>query len=165
MFSLNENSAPVEAPRESFAQNEPKPIQFLPKGALVEISGPGARAKAASFLAQLGDLPAAWIEWRLDPFPPELQRTRMNYDRVLFIHGEEDSSWAASALLRSGEFPIVVYNAPISNERELRRYLRLARDSGTTFVVLNEKASSSTLFHLQIRAEGGGTEILRRRVS
>ena len=171
MFSLNENSAPIEAQRDAFVRTD-KDSQAgnnekheFPTGALVEISGPGARKRAAKFLAQLGDLPAAWIEENLNPFPQELHRTGMNFDRVLFVHGEEDSSWAASAFLRSGEFPVIIYRAPYRDERELRRFLRLARESGTTFVVLSDSPSPSTLFHLQLRADEERTEVLRRRVS
>lgn len=162
-MSLHENFAPIEAQRDTFVRTETETFVDLPRGALVEISGPSARRAVAALLAQNPDQAVVWIERSLAPLPPELERIRLNFERVLFVHGDQDSSWAASAVLTTGLFPLVVFGAGYSNERELRRYLRQAKATNATFLVISERPTPSTLFSVQLLAGKNGLELLRRR--
>ncbi|MGZ3693379.1 MAG: hypothetical protein ACXWQO_04255 [Bdellovibrionota bacterium] len=165
-MSLHENFAPIEAQRETIVRNvEPEAFIDLPRGGLVEISGPNARREVAALLAANPEQAVVWIERTLEPFPADLERMRLNFERVLFVHGDSDSSWAASAVLRTGLFPLVVFSAGYSNERELRRYLRQAKQTNATFLVISERPTPSTLFSVQLLAGKNGLELLRRRFS
>lgn len=162
-MSLHDNYAPIGAQRDTIVQKEPETFVDLPRGALTEISGPNARKHVAALIAQNPQVPVVWIERSLEPFPEEVQRIRMNFDRVLFVHGEQDSSWAASTMMNTGLFPLMVFGAGYRSERELRRYLKQAKSTNAAFLVVSERPTSSTLFAVQLHAGKNGIELLRRR--
>lgn len=136
---------------------------LLPHGSLIEISGPDARLQAARILSENRGLPAAWIEQNLEALPDDLFRVRMNFEKTLFVNGRRDSTWAVSAMVSSGEFPIVVYYAPYENEMFLRRLRRHARESGATVLLLREEPCFSWTIRVQLRAIHGRLEVLRWR--
>lgn len=160
--------APSEAPKEPLAataslhQNLPNG-GLLPEGSLIEISGPQARQQVARILAENRQLPAAWIERNLESLPEEIFRTRMNFKKILFIDGDRDSAWAASSLINSQLFPIVVYCAPYENEKLLRRLRRQARESGSTVFLLRDEPCFSWTIRVHLRARNGKLEVLRWR--
>jgi hypothetical protein len=136
---------------------------FLPEGSLIEISGPEARLQAARILAENRQLPAAWIEQNLAALPEEVLRTRMDFKKILFINGRRDSTWAASSILTSGQFPIVVYYAPYENEKLLRRLRRQARESGSSVFLLRDEPCFSWTIRVHLTARDGKLEVLRWR--
>lgn len=161
-------ATPFEAPRESspeaFPQNAPLPDGgYLPEGSLVEISGPEAHRQAARILAENRGLPAAWIEHNLEGMPDDVLRARLDFDKVLFINGRRDATWALSSMVTSKEFPIVVYCAPYENEKFLRRLRRQAKESGCTVLLLREEPCFSWTIRVQLRAVNGGLDVLRWR--
>lgn len=160
-------ATPIETVRESSPapslQKELPNKGLLPEGSLIEISGPEARLQAARILAENRALPAAWIEQNLEALPENLFRMRMNFEKVLFINGRRDSTWAVSSMVASQEFPIVVYYAPYENEKFLRRLRRQARESGTTVLLLREEPCFSWTIRVQLRALNGRLEVLRWR--
>lgn len=165
-MSLHENFSPMQAQRDTFAPiAQQEKFVDLPRGALVEISGPYARREVAAMLAKNPDQAVIWIEENLEPFPADLARmqSKMSFNRVLFVDGKEDSSWTASAVLKTGLFPLVIYAAGYANERELRRYLKQAKAANATFLVISERPTPSTLFSVQLLARKNGIELLRRR--
>jgi hypothetical protein len=136
---------------------------LLPEGSLIEISGPDARLQAARILAENSALPAAWIEQNLEALPEEVFRTKMDYDRVLFINGRRDSTWAVSSVITSRCFPIVVYYAPYENEKFLRRLRRQAKQSGASVLLLREEPCFSWTIRVHLRALNGKLDVLRWR--
>lgn len=161
MFALQEV---LTNPEPIFQPNEEEGLRFAP-GILIEISGPEARCQAARLLASYPLCPAAWIEQSLEPFPDEVRRHRLNFDKVLFIDGKKDSAWALSACVRSGEFPIVVYYAPYGQDKELRRLKRMARASGTMVLLLREEILPAWQIHSQYSTHRGRLELVRGRRS
>lgn len=161
----NTHSAPTQTQREVFARNEARwPTQGdLPAGALVEVSGPHARQAVAALLARYPNSPIAWVELNLQPVPYTLQGSGLNFLKTLFIDGRKDASWAASAMVSSGEFPFVVYGTTLTTDRELRRLLKQARITQTTCILVSSRPSSSTLFQLQLRTDEQGLSVWRRR--
>jgi hypothetical protein len=129
----------------------------------VELSGPDARNQAAALLAAYPACPAVWIERSLQPFPDDVRRHRLNWDKVLFVDGQKDSPWALSSFLRSGLFPFVVYYAPYGGDRELRRVRRLARQYGSMVLLLGEEPLPAWQFHAQYRTHSGQLELVRGR--
>lgn len=161
-------ATPLETPRESagavISKNAPLPNNgYLPEGSLIEISGPEARRQAARILAENRGLPAAWIEQNLEALPDDVFRARMDFDKVLFINGRRDSTWAVSSMVSSREFPIVVYYAPYENEKFLRRLRRQAAVSGCTVLLLREEPCFSWTIRVQLRAVNGALDVLRWR--
>jgi hypothetical protein len=161
MFALQEVRS---APEPIFQPQEEEGLRFCP-GILVEIAGPDARAQAARLLESYPLCPAAWIEQSLEPFPDEVRRFRLNFDKVLFIDGKKDSSWALSACVRSGDFPVVVYYAPYGPDKELRRLKRMARASGTMVLLLREETRPAWQIHSQYSTHKGRLELVRGRRS
>jgi hypothetical protein len=174
MVALQELSAPYAAQTESFCQNgtatattaavEPRDI-FIPLGSLIEISGEGAPAAAARFLAQHRSLPVAWITEGSGGIPEAVKSVRLNWEKTLFVKGGEDSSWAASTMLRAGCFPIVVYHAPYGDEKELRRFRRQAKNANALMILVREAEPCLTWpIQLRLRTQAnGGLEVLGNR--
>jgi hypothetical protein len=159
-------ATPIETPRES----SPSPVQnplpndgLLPEGSLIEISGAEARLQAARILAQNPGVPAAWIEQNLEALPDEIFRMRMNFDKVLFVNGRRDSTWAVSSMITSRQFPVVVFCAPYENEKLLRRLRRQAREAGVTVLLLRDEPCFSWTIRVQLRAMNGSLDVLRWR--
>lgn len=164
MYALQYPGASLtQAPvRESFAFS--RLHEGIPRGCLVEISGPHARAHAARFLAEHRHLPAVWIEESLKPFPEGIREEGPNLKKILFIEGAKDSSWSAGTVLRSGLFPVVVYRAPYGDIRELRRFRFHAQKANATMILLRDEPCFSWPIALQLRTTTeGGLEVLRRR--
>jgi hypothetical protein len=146
------------------AANKPAPEDcLLPVGSLVEISGPEAHIQAARILAKNPSLPAAWIEQNLELLPEEIFGIPMDFKKTLFVNGRRDSYWAASSLITSGLFPLLVFHAPYENERLLRRLRRQAIASRATVLLLRDAPCFSWTIRVQLRALQGGLEVLRWR--
>ncbi len=80
-------------------------------GKIVRIFGPSSRSCCATFLSELRHLPAAWIDSDMSSVPEDLQRKNLDWEKILFIHGEEDIHWALSYVIRSRVFPLIVFHS------------------------------------------------------
>ena len=94
----------------------------IPKGTLVEITGPGKTEAVARFLSENSNVRAAWIEDDLTVYPYALLQRKVFLNRMLFIEARKEIFWAASQVLRSGIFECVVisFSRPF-HERVIRR--------------------------------------------
>lgn len=135
----------------------------LPRGALVEITGRGRTETVARLLAEHRDLSAAWIEESLSLFPPALAQRNVALDSIFFIEGGTQTAWAAGAALRSQLFPVVIYDAPYGEERELRRFQLLAEKSHSTMLLLGEDPVPAWPISLALKVEAGRVRVERRR--
>ncbi len=169
MYALPRRSAPFGA-LEQTQSPAPRSFSFsklfdgIPRGCLVEISGADASAQAARFLAEHRQLPVAWIEEDMKTLPEQAVRAaNPNLQKILFLDGGKDSSWAAAAMLKSGHFPIIVYRAPYGDIKELRRFRFFARKHNATMILLREEPCFSWPIGLQLRSTAEGIEVLRRR--
>lgn len=111
----------------------------LPRGALVELTGPGKTSLVAQLLAENAGLRAAWVESRFSLLPSALPQRSVDLEKIFFVEGGKHSAWAAATILRAQLFPILVYNAPYGCERELRRFQLLSERSSTTMILLGSK--------------------------
>ncbi|RZA09827.1 MAG: hypothetical protein EOP11_00295 [Proteobacteria bacterium] len=160
MFTLHGTRAPDFAP-EIEKSHAPEPELRLMPGLLLEISGPGARRHIAELIARYPFCPAAWVEEHLEPFPAEIRRVNMHYDRVLFVDGKEDSAWALTTFVNSGLFPFVVYAGPLGDEKKMARLRRQAKKSGTMVILVQEEPLPSWQAHYQYLSEGKHLELTR----
>ena len=150
------------APRSSFAWS--KLPEGMPRGALVEISGSGKTELAASFLAENTESPAAWIEAEFSVFPIALRQRKISLEKIFFVEGKKECAWAASTILRSQLFPILIYHAPFGEDRELRRFQLLSEKARSTMVLLCEKkATLAWPISLSLEAQKQNLKILRRK--
>ena len=161
MLTLTGTLAPNDNQESTEATRAEEPTLRLMPGLLVELSGPDARRKAAELLARYPFCPAAWVEKSLEPFPDEVRRERMHFDRVLFVNGGDDSAWALSTFINSGLFPFVVYYAPYGDERFLRKLRRQAKATGTMVILLREDPLPAWQIHYQYRTNQGALELVR----
>jgi hypothetical protein len=166
MLSLPELRARIGAFTQP--QKEKFPCSFfsegLPRGALVEICGHGKREAVVEFLAENAQHSTAWIEKEFTLFPAAVSQREAALEKIFFIEGGKESAWAASAVLRSQLFPIVVYQAPYGEERELRRFQLLAEKSKSTMIFLSEKKLSLAWpIHLALEFKDGKAEVRKKK--
>jgi len=135
----------------------------LPRGGLVEISGRGKTEAVALLLAE-NPKPAAWIEQAFSLLPSAFLQRSVSLDKIFFIEGGKNSSWAAATVLRSQLFPFVIYSAPYGCERELRRFQLLAERSRSTMILLAQnKLSLAWPIALSLEMREGRPFVLRRK--
>lgn len=166
MLSLPELRARIGAYTQSQKERLPCPFfsEGLPRGALVEVFGKGKREAVVQFLVENAQHSAAWIEKEFTLFPSALSQREAALEKIFFIEGKKESAWAASAVLRSQLFPIVVYQAPYGEERELRRFQLLAEKSKSTMILLPEKKLSLAWpIHLSLEMNEGKAEVRRKK--
>lgn len=146
--------------RESF------PWSFLPggmpRGALVEISGPGKTEAVARLLAE-NPLPVAWVEAKFSLFPSGLRQHQVSLENIFFIESGKDAAWAAGTALRSQLFPLLVYSAPYGEERELRRFQLLAERANATMILLAKKPSLAWPISLSLEMRDRRPAVLRKK--
>jgi hypothetical protein len=131
----------------------------LPKGAVVEVSGPSGGGKTEVVLRFLSENPearVAWIEDELTVYPCAFPQNRVGLERVLFVEsraahqksadgrvvivGLDETLWTAHQILRSQVFGVVVLRvAKPLEEMALRRLQLAAEKTQTTLVLLVEE--------------------------
>lgn len=138
-------------------------VELLPRGRLVELSGPtlgfGARtttAVAAVHHAQREGETTAWIQPERGPlFPPDLAESGVDLDALVVVQvplgaDKHTPIKAAELLLRSGAFGLIVVDLsdwgapPGSGEAWQGRLLGLSRQHNTRVLLLTEKPSHAT---------------------
>ena len=150
---LGTSQPPVS--REGFAFSLLKP--GIPRGAITEISGSPGSGKSEvvlKFLAETSpSLRVAWIEEDFTIYPCALPPAGVDLSRVLFSHAGSRASWSTHQILRSQLFGVVVLNAFIREEVELRRLQLAAEKSQTSLILLSEtpRLAGNWPIQLQIR--------------
>lgn len=135
----------------------------LLKGGLVEITGAGKTGAVAKLLAE-SNLPTAWVESNFSVFPTALVQRQVNLEKIFFVEGGRDCSWAATTILRSQLFSLLVYSAPYGEERELRRFQLLAERAKTTMLLLAPiRPTLAWPISLCLEMRSGSCAILRRK--
>lgn len=131
----------------------------LPRGILVELTGPGKTESVAQLLAENAGLRAAWVESRFSLLPSAFLQRQVNLEKIFFVEGGKDSAWAAATILRSQLFPLVIYHAPYGEERELRRFQLLAERSATTMLLLGEKPLEQSAWPIRMSLAARGRQL------
>lgn len=131
----------------------------LPRGALVELTGPGKTTLVAQFLAENSGLRAAWVESRFSLLPSAFPQRSVDLEKIFFVEGGKNSAWAAATILRAQLFPILVYHAPYGCERELRRFQLLSERSSTTMILLGQKPLEARAWPIKVSLEARGREL------
>lgn len=138
----------------------------FPRGVLVELTGPGKTENVAAFLAENPSLRVAWVESAFSLLPSAFAQRGVNLEKIFFVEAGVDSAWAASTILRSQLFPIVVYGASFPRrdaERELRRFQLLAEKSASTVFVLGEEPLAHAWpIRLSLACAGRKLSVLRK---
>lgn len=152
---------------EKFSRDESLPCSFLPqglpRGALVEIAGAGKTESVVRFLAENPELGVAWIETSFSLYPPAIAQRRRPVENIFFVEAGKEAAWAASTVLRARLFPIVVYNAPYGDERELRRFQLLAERSRATMILLAKRALATWPISLSLEVRERKISVLRQK--
>lgn len=131
----------------------------LPRGALVEITGPGKTSSVVQFLAENSGLRAAWVESHFSLLPSAFPQRSANLEKIFFVEAGKNAAWAASTILRAQLFPILVYSGPYACERELRRFQLLSERSKTTMILLGEKPLGIGAWPIRLSLEARGREL------
>ncbi len=131
----------------------------LPRGILVELTGPGKTEHAVQLLAENSQLRAAWVEQRFSLLPSAFVQRQANLEKIFFVEGGQQSAWAASTILRSQLFPFLIYHAPFGETRELRRFQLLAERSNTTMILLAEKPLEERAWPIRLSLAVRGREL------
>lgn len=150
--------SPMEKPRLSWSLLP----EGIPQGAVVELSGSGKTTALAHFL-QENPQKTAWLEKNFSLFPSALAQLHLSLEQFHFFHTKENSTWAATALLRSQLFPFLVYHAPHGGEKELRRFQLLSERSKTTFFLFSQKPSLAWPIALSLECRNGEIKVLKRK--
>lgn len=136
----------------------------LPRGGLVEITGPAGGGKTEAtfrFLAENPKLRVAWIEESMTLYPCAAAQQQMEVQRVLFIESCERSPvWTVHQILRSQVFGVVVLVPGARARAEIEKvgaevaYRRLqleAEKAGATLIVLADEPAREGSWPMTVR--------------
>ncbi len=142
----------------------------IPKGALVELTGPGRYAFVAHFLARHQQTRAAWVEHELTAYPPGLLQRGVGQSQITFIESAEHTAWVLTQALQSQVFPILIGCDLDLNEKAQRKFQLLAERAQCTFFRLSGRWQPSWIPTLSLKIEGLAAgefriQTLRRRGS
>ena len=101
----------------------------------------------------------AWIESRFSLLPSALLQRGVCLEKIFFVEAGEDSAWAAATVLRAQLFPLVVYQAPYGDLRELRRFQLLAGKSNATMILLGHEPAHAWPIRLSLEASSSGRRL------
>lgn len=141
----------------------------LPRGALVELLGAGARDWLFRLFHSHAETRIAWVEPKLTLFPPAVAQRGILLSRMLFIETTREWNWALSQSLRSRLFHFVVTPVALVPAKGTDVFLRKlqiqAERAGTTLFFLSETNTPSfgISHRIRVEAEGGRPEILKRK--
>lgn len=167
--------APARAPEPNA---QPRLLDAVAPGRLVELVGPAGRAAVTSAAAALVSevqeqaQPVLWVDCTEDLYPPDLAEAGVDLDTLVFVRLSRGQSRdlgadvleAAEIALRSGAFGMVLVSMPnqpsASLQRGLARLAQLARHHRARVVLLRraEVAAPSlgSLVSLRIAAQPRG---------
>jgi hypothetical protein len=102
-----------------FSNSAPLPLEiesdqnsiFFQAGKITRIFGSGSKDICARFLSQHFHRPAAWIDSEIHPLPEDLKNAKLNWEKILFIYGDEDKEWALKYVLSTKLFPILIFQS------------------------------------------------------
>jgi hypothetical protein len=130
---------------------------ILPQGAVVEWVGENAESALCRFFKKHSTTQIAWVDQKLQVFPPAFSQRGVSLKRVLFIESEQHWLWALEQCLRSGSFQFVVAPSDRFPEAKLDVFLRkcqlLAERSRTTFCLVSRTPLNSYSIRYRIEAD------------
>jgi hypothetical protein len=124
----------------------------VPRGALIEVTGPGKTESVVSFLSENQALRIAWVEDQMTVYPTAILQRQVPLERVLFIEAGDEIVWAAMQVMRSGLFEAIILSLPRHlDERVLRRLQLESEKSQACVFLLSEKPHKAWPISLQIQ--------------
>jgi hypothetical protein len=131
----------------------------LPRGALIELSGPlgaGKTEVVLKFLAANPEARVAWIEEKFTAYPCSFIQNGVSLERVLFIEAK-DPLWSLHQTMKSQVFGAVIWS--VESDQKLRdpvvlRRLQIAAERSSCSVLLLTETpapASSWPISVQIR--------------
>jgi len=149
---------------------ESLPSSFLPSGipksALTEISGSEGGGKTEFILSLLSEnlnLRVAWIEKELTAYPWAFLQCGIELHRVLFVESGAQALWCALQVLRSQLFDVVVVNAFIDSEKQLRRLQLESEKVRASVLFLSQEPRRKQMWplalQLSVSRQGTGLKI------
>ena len=121
----------------------------LVRRSILQISGHGISTFVALLMRAVQleeERPVAYVAgWKNGLFPPDLFRIGIQLKRLLMVRppNPSDCFWAVDTLIRSGQFGLVVFEAPSQPRISLgatNRLSHIVRRQGTTLVVATQEA-------------------------
>lgn len=136
----------------------------VPRGALVELSGPKRSEWALQFLREHPELKVCWIEKTLSLLPTAVAQREAGLDRFLFVEAGDDLFTPMRKALRSRAFDIVASPNAFESDRTLKALQLLTEQSQSTCLLFASQASSAWPIAVQVECLlDGQTRILKHK--
>jgi hypothetical protein len=141
----------------------------VPRGALVEVSGPARTEWVARLIAENKEAQVAWVEQKLSLLPTALRQREVELGQIIFVEARDKLDWTLTTLLRSQLFTAIVCSGNIHDQRRLRRYQLLAEKANATVLLLSVEATTAWCIALQLEArrkvKTTAVRLLKRKAS
>ena len=110
-------------------------------GKVIRIFGPGAESCCATLLTEMRNKPIAWVGSEGSKTLNQLEHKKLDWRKILFVHGKEDREWALIYLLKTGIFPILVFQSDAYDAQFLKETQSLLLRKNAMMFFLGEKDS------------------------
>lgn len=154
--SIKEMIRQIEVKRKPDALFSPGLYESVPRGELIEVSGPGRREWIARFLISNPDLETAWMEDAMEVLPTALRLRNVDLDRISFAENDEDLDELTLQILKSGFFQVLVvpqrWVAWLKEKKKFRQFLALAKRQNIVLFLLSEYPENGFPMTMRIHA-------------
>lgn len=135
-FALSKNSIAI-TPTEEITNS--KQVEFR-SGKIIRIFGPNAEACCATFLSELPNSPTAWVGSEGEKTLRQVSDRKIDWKKILFVHGKEDREWALTYLLKTGIFSIFVFQSESCEPQFLEKIQPLLLRKNAMLFLLCDKS-------------------------
>ncbi len=125
----------------------------IPKGTIVEVTGPARVEWVLHFLSENRDLGVAWVEEKFESLPTAFEQRGVNLEKLFFVEAGENTLRAVRTSLRGKAFPcIVAPNLFQKDEKKLKALRLLAEKANSVLILLSKKPHASWTIAFQLEA-------------
>jgi hypothetical protein len=136
----------------------------VPRGALIELSGPSRTEWLLQFLKEHPELQVCWLEKKFTLLPTAVEQQSGNLERFLFVETGDDLFTPVRKALRSHVFDVLVFPNDFVHERALKSLQLLTEKAHATCFLLAPQASTAWPISVQLRCEGPDqTQVLKHK--
>lgn len=141
-FALSKNSIAFNPTEEI---TNAKQMNFRP-GKVIRVFGPNAESCCATFLSEFRNTPIAWIGSEGEKTLRQVNDRNIDWKKILFVHGKEDRDWALMYLLKTGIFPVFIFQSDSCQPKFLEKILPLLLRKNAMLFLLCEQSPGKKWF-------------------
>lgn len=122
----------------------------IPRGALVELTGPSRVEWCLAFLREHPKLKVCWIEEKFTLFPPAIKQRGCNLEHFLFVEAGAELFKPLRKAIRSQVFDVLIAPSAFADDRALKALQLLTEKANAALFLLGSKPRTAWQISVQL---------------